>query len=83
MKDHQVVENLLRQIVEEAHKRNAVKVTKVRLALGEVLGFDADVIRQEYGKLSRGTIAEGSQLEIRWVIAGRDIYIENIEIEPK
>lgn len=83
MQDYRVVENLIRQIEDEARKRNAGRVKKVYLALGEVLGFDADVIRREYERLSAGTAAQGSELEIRWVIAGRDIYIEKIDIEPK
>lgn len=83
MQDYRVVENLIRQIEDEARKRNAGRVKKVYLALGEVLGFDADVIRREYERLSAGTAAQGSELEIHWVIAGRDIYIEKIDIEPK
>ncbi|HNQ50260.1 MAG TPA: hydrogenase/urease maturation nickel metallochaperone HypA [Candidatus Omnitrophota bacterium] len=83
MEEQRVVENLVRQILEEANKRNAARVTKVHLALGEVLGFDADAIKRQYQEVTRGTLAEGSEIDVRWEIAGRDIYIEKIEVEEK
>ena len=78
-----IVENLVKQVVAEAQKRKATKVTKVNVALGEALGFDADAIRLYYQTISEGTIAAGAKVDIHWVIAGRDIYIENIEIETE
>jgi hydrogenase nickel incorporation protein HypA/HybF len=79
--EYHIVENLVKQVVAEAQKRNAAKVVKVNIALGEALGFDADAIRLYYQTISEGTIAAGASVDIRWVIAGRDIYIETIEIE--
>jgi len=76
MQESAVVENLIRQIVDEARRRNAAKVTRVQLALGEVLGFDAEALKAEYARLTGGTVAEGSLLDIHWLIAGRDMYIE-------
>jgi hydrogenase nickel incorporation protein HypA/HybF len=79
--EYHIVENLVKQVVTEAQKRKATKVLKVNLALGEALGFDADAIRLYYQTISEGTIAAGAAVDIHWIIAGRDIFIENIEIE--
>ena len=83
MHEAHIVENLVKQVVAEALKRKATKVIKVSIALGEALGFDAEAIRLYYQTISEGTIANGALVDIRWVIAGRDIYIENIEIETQ
>jgi len=52
------------------------KLPGSELALGEVLGFDAEALKAEYARLTGGTVAEGSLLDIHWLIAGRDMYIE-------
>lgn len=81
MHEYHIVENLVKQIVAEAQKKQALKVVKVNLALGEMLGFDAEAIRLYYQTISEGTVAAGAVVDIHHVIAGREIYIENIEIE--
>ena len=81
MHEYSIVENLVKQVVAEAQKRHALKVVKVNLALGEMLGFDAEAIRLYYQTISEGTVASGAVVDIHPVIAGREIYIENIEIE--
>jgi hydrogenase nickel incorporation protein HypA/HybF len=81
--EYHIVENLVKQVVAEAQKRKATKVIKVNIVLGEALGFDADAVRLYYQTISEGTIAAGASVDIRWEIAGRDIYIDNIEIETE
>ncbi|MFA6383823.1 MAG: hydrogenase/urease maturation nickel metallochaperone HypA [Candidatus Omnitrophota bacterium] len=83
MHEYHIVDNLVKQVVAEATKRGAAKVIKVNLAMGECLGFDAEAIRLYYQTISEGTIASGASVNVRLVIAGRDIYIENIEIETE
>jgi hydrogenase nickel incorporation protein HypA/HybF len=81
--EYHIVENLVKQVAAEAQKRGATRVVKVNLVLGESLGFDGEAIKLYYQTISEGTIAAGASVEIRLVIAGRDIYIENIEIETE
>ncbi len=81
MHEYHVVANIVRQVNDEAKKRNASKVVTVNLILGETLGFDPDAIKLYFQTISEGTLCSGAAVNIDWEIAGHDFYIKNIEIE--
>jgi len=56
----QIVENVLR----EAEKHNAKKVTEVHLAIGKLTFLGIEQVRFAYNILVEGTIMEGSKLHI-------------------
>jgi len=56
----QIVENVLR----EAEKHNAKKVTEVHLAIGKLTFLGIEQVRFSYNLLVEGTIMEGSKLYI-------------------
>ncbi len=57
----QIVENVL----QEAQKHNAKKVTEVHLIIGELTFLGAEQVRFSYDILVEGTIMEGSKLYIK------------------
>ncbi|UCE57801.1 MAG: hydrogenase maturation nickel metallochaperone HypA [Candidatus Bathyarchaeota archaeon] len=56
----QIVENVLR----EAEKHNAKKVTEVHLIIGKLTFLEVEQVRFSYNILVDGTIMEGSKLYI-------------------
>jgi len=57
----QIVENVL----QEAQKHNAKKVTEVHLIIGELTFLGAEQVRFSYNILVEGTIMQGSKLYIK------------------
>jgi len=57
---NQIVQNVLA----EAEKRGAKKVTEVNLTIGKLTFLGLDQVRFAYEVLTKGTIAEGSKLVI-------------------
>lgn len=67
MHEYHAVESIVKQIIDKASKNNAVKVNKVNLALGELVGFEEGSVRFYFEDLSKGTLLEGAELTIETV----------------
>ncbi len=64
MHEHHAVKNLVEQILTKSQENKAVKITKVNIALGELVGFDDESIKLYFSDFSKGTILEGAQIVI-------------------
>jgi len=81
MHEYHAVESAFKHIIEKAKANNAARITKVKLVVGEDLGFADSSIRLYFETLSEKTIAAGAELEIQYNKGGSNFYIDNIEIE--
>lgn len=86
MHEYHIVEGIVKQVIDAAKYNHASKVTRVRLVMDELSGFDASSLRLYFENISSGTLAEGAQLIVKTVAVNpsrtnRGIYIEDIEIE--
>lgn len=64
MHEYHIVEGIVRQVVEAAKKNNAVRVTRVNLAMGESSGMEESSVRMYFDQISKGTTAEGAELTV-------------------
>jgi hydrogenase nickel incorporation protein HypA/HybF len=85
MHEYHIVENVVKQATGVADERGASRITRVRLAVGELSGLEESSIRLYFDEISKGTLAEGAELIVSPVEKGkegdRNMYIEDIEIE--
>ena len=63
MHEYTVTESLLSIVRDKAAEAGVEKVLKVRIVVGPLTGFVPDCISFYYETLSKGTIAEGAELE--------------------
>jgi len=56
--------HLLHTLEDQARRRRFARVRAVRLAVGQLAGVDLAALEFAYRVASRGTLAEGSRLEI-------------------
>jgi len=59
-----VTSQIVRSVLEEAEKRKAKKVTEVHLVIGKLTFLGLDQVRFAYEVITKGTIMEGSTLNI-------------------
>jgi len=64
MHEHHQVEKLVRDLLAQAQGR---KVRRVRLVMGDLLGFDETSVRLYFDIFTENTPAEGAELNVRWV----------------
>jgi hydrogenase nickel incorporation protein HypA/HybF len=69
MHEYSIVEALLDRVDEEARKHAATEVHRVRVAIGELAGVDADLLITAYATIRRGTSCHAAELEVRRVQA--------------
>jgi len=62
MHEFHAVEDIFKQALQKARDNNAVKVTKLTLAMGELLGFDEGSVRLYFEELSHGTLLQDAEL---------------------
>ena len=60
-----VAQNLLGLLEEEARRRGARRITRVRLRIGELSGIEPELLDTAFRYLSPGTLAEGARLDLQ------------------
>jgi hydrogenase nickel incorporation protein HypA/HybF len=81
------MDDLMRKVVEVAGENNAVRVTHVTVRLGALSHFTPEHFREHFVDASRGTVAEGAEVE---AVLDGDIHaadaagvvLESVEVEP-
>jgi len=84
MHEYHAVEAIVKRVIIEANAHQACRISKIKIVLGKLLGFDESSLRLYFEAISADTIAAGAQLEIEYKEgqdSSREIYIENIEVE--
>ena len=81
MHEYHIVEGIVKQAAKTARDNGASRVTKVTLAVGPFSGLEESSVRLYFDSISEGTPAEGAELVINPTETGKELYIENIEIE--
>ena len=69
MRERGAVQNILQKAIQQANAKKAGHITRLQIAMGELVDYTSESIQSHFDELSRGTIAEGAKLEIRLVQA--------------
>ena len=64
MHEFSITSQIVQNVLAEAEKRGAKKVTEVNLVIGKLTFLGLDQVRFAYDVITKGTIAEGSKLVI-------------------
>lgn len=67
MHELSIMTQLLEGVEEEAGRRGARGVSRIDLVIGDRLGVIDDSLLFCFDLLSTGTLAEGAELQVRWV----------------
>ncbi len=62
-----VTRSMLGQVIAEAEKHGAARVTKISMLVGESAGVVPDCVRFYFETMKQGTPAEGAELEFKMV----------------
>jgi len=81
-----LMDDLMRKIEEVAHENGGVRVTRVSVRLGALSHFTPEHFREHFADASRGTLAEGAEVEA--VVDGdldapgaSGVVLESVEVE--
>ena len=86
MHEHALMEDVMRKIDEVARADGAARVTRVSVRLGALSHFTPDHFREHFVDASRGTIAEGAEVDAH-LEGGIDdpnadgVVVESVEVE--
>ena len=80
MHESGIVEELVRQLEQVVRDNGGQRVARVGLGMGELAGFSREHFEEHFREASKGTIAEGAELDIR-VVKGDSLTLENVEVE--
>ncbi len=64
MHEYSLVEALVRRVEEEARRRNATAVHRLRVRVGELAGVEPELLRTAYDTFRCGTICAEATLEL-------------------
>ena len=67
MHEYHIVEGIVKQVIEKAKTNNASRVTKIKLAVGELSGLEESSIKLYFDDLSKSTMIEDADLIINTV----------------
>jgi hydrogenase nickel incorporation protein HypA/HybF len=86
MHEQRLMKDLLRKIESEAAAQGATRVTSIRVRLGALSHFTVDHFREHFEDASRGTLAEGAQVEAELRIdptepEAQSVVLESIDLE--
>ena len=86
MHEHALMKDVMREIEEVAMVGRATRVTRITVRLGSLSHFTPEHFRQHFADASRGTIAEGAEVdavldEDLMDPRARDVVVESVEIE--
>ena len=82
MREFQVTQSILTKALLKAGGANAKRITTVHLAIGEIAELDQSTIQGHWVEISRGTLAEQSQLLFRLIPAKAQCMACFREYEP-
>lgn len=69
MSERSIVLELLSRIEREAQRRNATRVRRVTVRIGEISGVDADLLVAAFTAGAERTVCHGAELQVRRVAA--------------
>ena len=86
MHEHALMKDVMRKIEEVAAVEGAARVSRVAVRLGALSHFTPEHFREHFVDASRGTLAEGAEVDavVDDDVAAdraRDVVIESIQIE--
>ncbi len=64
MHEYSLVEALVRRVEEEARRRNATAVHRLRVSVGELAGVEPELFRTAYETFRAGTVCANAALEL-------------------
>lgn len=67
MHEFPITQQIIKIAEENARSNNALKVTNIKLVVGEYSGFIGDSIQMYFDAISKGTLAEGAVLEMKYI----------------
>jgi len=83
MHEMSLCESILGIIEDEAQRQGFARVTRVRLEIGRLSGVEIEAMRFGFDAVTRGTLAEGAELEIieppgtAWCMqCGREVEVQ-------
>jgi hydrogenase nickel incorporation protein HypA/HybF len=81
-----LMDDVMRKLDEVVREQDAVRVTRVSVRLGALSHFTPAHFREHFADASRGTVAEGAEVEtcVDGDVAAeraRDVVIETVEVE--
>ena len=80
MHEMSLLRGLLRQIETLARRNAAGRVTVVRMKLGPLAHIEPDHLREHFAEAARGTVAEGTRLDIETTEELHELTLESIDI---
>lgn len=86
MHEMSLIHDLMRKIQTLAREQSATRVTGVTVRIGALAHISADHFREHFEEESKGTLAEGAQLEVVMMTdegdpQAQDILLESIDVE--
>jgi hydrogenase nickel incorporation protein HypA/HybF len=86
MHERAVMDDLVRTIEARAHAEGARRVTRIRVRLGALSHFTAEHFREHFVDASRGSVAEGAEVEAELRVdptepAAQGVVLESIDVE--
>ncbi len=86
MHERALIEDVMRKIEEVAREGGATRVTRVAVRLGALSHFTPEHFREHFADASRGTIAEGAEVDAVLdaditAAHARDVVLESVEVE--
>ena len=64
MHETHLIEPVIKGVVKHAQEEGAKNITKLRLKIGELTGVKESSFRETFAVLAKGTMLEGTELEI-------------------
>ena len=80
MHETHLIEPIIKGISEHAKKEGAKAVSKVRLKVGQLTGVKEESFRETFFSLAKGTMLEGSELELTF-FPGSRIEVISFDVE--
>lgn len=69
MHEYSIVQALLERVEQEAAAHKALRVHRVRVAIGELSGVEVELLRTAFETIQRRTMCDGAALDVRRVDA--------------
>lgn len=80
MHETHLIQPIINNISEHAKKEGAKIVSKVRLKVGEFTGVKEDSFKETFSVLAKGTMLEGTKLELTFFPSSR-IEVISFDVE--
>lgn len=86
MHEQALMNDLMRTIESQAQAAGALRVTRIRVRLGALSHFTPGHFREHFADASRGTLAEGADVEAELrtdptEAEGQGVVLESIDVE--